>query len=336
MIPFGIIGTSTITHNFVSHAQASGQWTLSAVYSRNAEIAGSFASKHSQAKAIEIHDKIENLAASPSIQAVYIASPNSLHFSQAKLFLEQSKHVILEKPATSTSAELAALFGVAKEKRVFLLEANRHLHELNFKRVAQNLHRVGPIYGASFTYASYSSRYTAVLAGSNPNIFSLEFSGGSLVDIGVYPISASVALFGVPRHASYDAVIVRTGVDGGGPVVLRYEGFSVAISQSKVYTSAAPSEVYGELGTLRFDGVTDISEVEFVDAKSKEVVRLGGEKERLNLVEECREFARIIAESDWEEAAKLERISRATIEVTEKLRRDNGIVFECDKEARKS
>ena len=41
-------------------------------------------------------------------------------------------------------------------------------------------------------------------------------------------------------------------------------------------------------------------------------------------------------ESDWEEAAKLERISRATIEVTEKLRRDNGIVFACEKEARKS
>ena len=218
IIPFGIIGTSTIAHNFVSHAQASGQWTLNAVYSRNVETAKTFASKHNQAKTLEIHNSIEDLAASPSIQAVYIASPNSLHFSQAKLCLEQSKHVILEKPATSTSAELATLFGLAREKHLFLLEANRHLHELNFKRVAQNLHRLGSIYGASFTYASYSSRYTAVLTGSTPNIFSLEFSGGSLVDIGVYPISAAVALFGVPHQASYDPVIVRTGADGGGPV----------------------------------------------------------------------------------------------------------------------
>jgi predicted dehydrogenase len=227
------------------------------------------------------------------------------------------------------------LFDLAREKHLFLLEANRHLHEVNFKRVAENLHRLGHIYGASFTYSSYSSRYTAVLAGSIPNIFSLDFSGGSLVDIGVYPISAAVALFGVPRQASYDPVIVRTGVDGGGPIVLRYEGFAVAISQSKVYTSAAPSEVFGELGTLRFDGITDISVVEFVDAKTKEVVRLGEEKEKLNLLEECREFARIIVESDWEEAEKLERISRTTIEITEKLRRDNGIVFACEREARK-
>jgi predicted dehydrogenase len=336
MIPFGIIGTSTIAHNFVSHAQASGQWTLNAVYSRNVDTARTFASKHSQAKTPEIHTKIENLAASPSIQVVYIASPNSLHFSQVKLCLEHSKHVIVEKPATSTLTELAILLDLAKEKHVFLLEANRHLHELNFKRVAQNLHRVGRIYGASFTYASYSSRYTAVLTGSTPNIFSLEFSGGSLVDIGVYPISAALALFGVPRQVSYDPVIVRTGVDGGGPVVLRYDGFAVMIGQSKVYTSAAPSEVYGELGTLRFDGVTDISEVEFVDAKTKEVVKLGGEKERLNLVEECREFARIVTEGDWGEAEKLESISRATIEITEKLRRDNGIVFACEREVGKS
>ena len=117
---------------------------------------------------------------------------------------------------------------------------------------------------------------------------------------------------------------------------MRYDGFAVAISQSKIYTSAAPSEIYGELGTLRFDGITDISTVEFVDAKTKEVVRLGGEKEKLNLVEECREFARIVAESDWTEAEKLERISRATIEITEKLRSDNGIVFACEKETGKS
>jgi len=336
MIPFGVIGTSTISNNFVSHAQASGQWTLKAVYSRNAETAKAFAFKHSQAKHVEIHNKIEDLAISPSIQVVYIASPNSLHFSQAKLCLENSKHLIVEKPATSTSTELATLFDLAREKHVFLLEANRHLHELNFKRVVQNLHRVGPVYGASFTYSSYSSRYSAVLAGSTPNIFSLDFSGGSLVDIGVYPISAAVALFGVPRQASYDPVIVRTGVDGGGPVVLRYDGFAVAISQSKVYTSTAPSEVYGELGTLRFDGITDINEVEFVDSKTKEVVKLGGEKEKLNLVEECREFARIVVESDWEEAKKLERISRATVEITEKLRRENGIVFACEREAEKS
>lgn len=326
-IPFGIIGTSTITHNFVSHAHASGQWTLKAIYSRHETTAHDFVKKHTPDTAPAIYTSISDLANSPDIQAVYIASPNNLHFSHAKTCLSAGKHVILEKPATSTSSELDKLFELAKEKGVFLIEANRHLQEVNFKVLKDSLPRLGTIYGASFTYASYSSRYTAVLNGETPNIFSLDFSGGSLVDIGVYCVAAAISLFGPPKSASYKPVIVATGADGGGPILLEYEGFGVAIMQSKCFTSTAPTEVYGERGTLRCSGVTDIRDVEFVNAKTKEAVQLGMEKCHLNLMEECVEFARIIQQGDKDEVGRLEESSREVIKLTEKLRRDNGIVF---------
>ena len=239
--------------------------------------------------------------------------------------------MILEKPSTSTSAELATLFDTAHSHGVLLFEANRHLQECNFKALRAALPLVGAIYGASLTYASYSSRYSAVLAGEAPNIFSLEFSGGALVDIGVYGVSAAIALFGPPRSASYDPVIVATGADGGGPVVLRYEGFAVTVLQSKCYSSAAPSEVYGEKGTLRVNAVTDIASVEFIDAKTKAVTKLGGEKCKYNLMEECVEFARIINSRDHEEAAKLETLSKEVLKITEKLRKDNGIIFAVER-----
>jgi len=331
MIDFGVIGTSTISHNFAAHAHASGQWNLRAVYSRSKVTAQAFASKHGQGQSPKIYTTIEGLAGDESIQAVYIASPNSLHYSHAKTCLEGGKHVILEKPSTSTSAELATLFAAAHSHGVLLLEAHRHLQEANFKALRSGLPLLGAIYGASLTYASYSSRYDAVLAGAEPNIFSLEFSGGSLVDIGVYGVAAAIALFGPPKSATYDPVIVATGVDGGGPVVLRYEGFAVTVLQSKCYTSTAPSEVYGEKGTLRVNGVTDIDSVEFVDAKTKAVTKLGGEKCKYNLMEECVEFARIINSRDHEEAAKLETLSKEVLKVTEKLRKDNGIIFAVER-----
>lgn len=190
---------------------------------------------------------------------------------------------------------------------------------------------MGPVYGASFTYASYSSRYNNVLAGETPNIFNLRYSGGALVDLGVYPISFAVALFGKPASQTYKPVIVKTGADGGGLITLNYKDFAVAINASKCYTSKTPSEVYGEKGTLLLNGVTDISSVKFLDAKTKGEEELAGPKAELNLQEEAAEFARIIEEGDTAAAEKLEQISRITLEITEDLRRQNGLLFDVEK-----
>ncbi|ORY13199.1 oxidoreductase-like protein [Clohesyomyces aquaticus] len=332
MINFGIIGTGWITTSFVAGAHATGRWSLGAVYSRKADSAKHFASKYDQP--IGIHTTLESLTANDNISAVYIASPNSLHFAQAKQILSAGKHVILEKPATSTSQELDTLFKIAKEKGVFLIEAYRHLHERNFKILQSALPRLGPIYGASITYGQYSSRYDKVLQGEVPNIFSLEYSGGALVDLGVYCVSAAVALFGEPEQAVYHPVIISTGADGGGFVLLKYVTFSVSLNFSKIYNSNAPTEVYGEKGTLQTPTVTDIEEVRFWDPKVKESMEsLGQGKEHLNLMEEAQEFARIIQEKDYEAARKWERVSRGVIKVTEKVRKENGLLFPVEKEA---
>ncbi len=273
------------------------------------------------------------------MQAVYIASPNSLHYEQAKQALQAKKHVILEKPATSTPEELDDLFRIAKQEGVFLIEAFRHIQEANYKllhKLVNDEKRLGPIYGASFTYASYSSRYNNVLAGEVPNIFNLDFSGGSLVDIGVYPVTFAIALFGEPKQQTYVPFICRTGVDGGGVIVLRYEGFGVQINQSKSYTSAAVCEVYGEKGTITVNGTTDISSVKHWDPVGKKTEELAGsyetvEKPNVNMVEEAVEFARIVNEKDEGSAGKLEEVSRIVIKVTSDLRRQNGILYPADK-----
>ncbi|KAK3051431.1 hypothetical protein LTR09_007454 [Extremus antarcticus] len=340
-VTYGIVGTGWITDSWISAASQSGKWELVAIYSRDQEKGNDFGSKH---KCSTVYTSLDQFASNNAMQAVYIASPNSLHYEQAKQMLEAHKHVILEKPATSTVAELDDLFRIAKQNRVTLIEAFRHTQEANFKlleRTANQEKRLGPIYGASFQYASYSSRYNNVLNGETPNIFSLDFAGGSLVDIGVYPVTFAVALFGAPKSQTYVPFICRTGVDGGGVIILHYDTFGVQINQSKSYTSTAPCEIYGEKGTITINATTDISTIKHWNPQTKETTELAGsyktvQKPFVNMEEEATEFARIIQEDDTAAAGELEDLSRAVLNVTQELRRQNGILYPADKAERET
>lgn len=349
-IPFAIIGTNWITHDFVSHAHATGKWRLAAVYSRKQETAQEFASRYtpSPSQNINLYTELAALASDGSITTVYIASPNILHHAHAKQMLLAGKHVVLEKPACPTVAQLNELFGIAYERGLILVEAFRHLHERHYKSLksqiqpeaaaqdnSNNNNKVGKVLGASLSYCQFSSRYDAVLKGETPNVFNLEFGGGALADLGVYTISAAVDLFGAPDGATYYPVLTRTGADGGGTVVLRYkkdthDAFSVNCVFSKMWASRAGQtcEVWGERGTLSWPTITDIEGWEVWDPRKKEVAaKSEGEKESMNLKEEADEFARIVAEKDVESMKRWEQVSRGVVGVTEKVRRENGLFF---------
>ncbi|KAK4498116.1 hypothetical protein PRZ48_010772 [Zasmidium cellare] len=336
-ITYATIGTNWITDSWILAAQKAGKWKLHAVYSRTQEQAEAFGKKYGCSK---YYTSLEQLASDSDLQAVYIASPNSLHYEQAKQILKAKKNVILEKPATSTVKELDELFRIAKEQGVYLIEAYRHIQEANYKllkKLVQEEKRLGTIYGASFTYASYSSRYNNVLAGEKPNIFSLDFSGGSLVDVGVYPVTFAVALFGLPKTQTYVPFICPTGVDGGGVGILHYDGFGVQINNAKGYQSNAPCEIYGEKGTLTINATTDISTLKHFDPKSKKTEELAGsyktvEKPNVNMEEEAVEFARILLEKDTKALGELEEISRNVVKVTSDMRRQGGVVYPADRQ----
>lgn len=330
MINFGIIGTNWITHSYVECAQATGKWNLAAVYSRKQETAQEFASKYPDQK-IELSTDLDTFVALPAISTIYIASPNILHYAQAKLALSAGKHVILEKPSCSTVSELDDLFAIARQKNVVLIEAFRHIHEHNFKLLKATLPSLGQIYGCSIVFAQYSSRYEKVLAGETPNIFNLDMGGGALVDLGVYPVAAAVDLFGAPTSSTYFPVKIATGADGAGQIILTYPTFNVYLCHSKIYNSSAPSEIYTEKGTVVIGGpgITDIDSLVLWDPRTKERKEVKGvrEPEKLNLKEEAEEHARCIVEGDKEALGRYEAHSREVLRVLENCRRSNGLLF---------
>ncbi|EJY5200214.1 Gfo/Idh/MocA family oxidoreductase [Listeria monocytogenes] len=324
----GIMGTNWITDSFIEGAINSGEWILTAVYSRTEEKARAFGEKYGD---LTYFTDIEEMGKSDALDAVYIASPNALHYQHAVSLLKNKKHVIVEKPIFSTVAELEHAHQIARENNVFLFEAARHIQEPNFKRLQENIEKVGTIHGATLAYMKYSSRYDQVLNGEEPNIFSLKFSGGSIVDLGVYPLYSAITLFGEPIKATYFATKLPTGVDGLGPIILEYPTFNITIIQGKNSQSFLPSEIYGQKGTLIVDPLTGIEKITFYDNATKEETELAGPVVANDMQFEAAEFARIIEQSDRDTYEYLADLSLKVLRVSNELRHQNDIWFDAEK-----
>lgn len=332
MLKLGIIGTNWITHQFVGAALGSKNYELTAIYSRRADSALAFGEPYG---VTTVSTDLREFVSLPELDVIYIASPNSLHVAQAKLAIEHGKHVIVEKPAVSTSAELAELIALAKEKEVYYFEAARNIHEASFKKVTEILPQPADIIGANFSFMKYSSRYDLVLEGQEPNIFSPQFSGGALMDLGIYVVYAAVAWFGKPESVHYFARKVPTGVDGIGTIILRYANFDVNLMTGKIGNSFLPSEIYSLDETIVLNAVNSIESIKVFNRHEGAFKEVVAEPEDLPMISEARDFAAVITQPDnpsWQ--AQYEEwlvIAQNVHAIMEELRHQAGIEFPADK-----
>ena len=252
MLRVATIGTSWITRQFASDAAGVGGITLVCAYSRDAVRAAAFAAEVGAASS---SDDLPAMLASPDVDAVYVASPNSAHHEQALAAIEAGKHVLVEKPATLGAAEFQALSDAATASGVVLLEGMRTAYDPGLARVQGLLGELGVLRRASLRYCQRSSRYDQVLAGERVNIFDPALGGGALNDIGYYCVSAMVALFGEPRQVHAAQVTVPGGADGAGTALALYPGLVVDLGWSKITASSLASEIEGERGFLTIDRI---------------------------------------------------------------------------------
>ncbi|KRN03074.1 dehydrogenase related protein [Levilactobacillus senmaizukei DSM 21775 = NBRC 103853] len=291
MLRLGTVGTGWITQQLVEAAAMAGSFELAGVYSRRADKAQAFADKNHAERVVTDY---QELLAIDGLNVVYLASPNSLHFDQALQAIRQDITVIVEKPAFSNPQEMAAIMAaLADHPQAKLFEAARHVHTPNFHAVARALGGLPAVQGASLTYMKYSSRYDQVLAGGAPNVFTREFSGGALQDLGVYPVYLAVALFGVPAHVAYFPTLIQTGVDGKGVAVLRYGAYDVTVNFGKTSNSAAPSEIYGLKETIEMDSAGELTRVG-LRQDGTELTDLSAQPLKNPMLPEVQDFARVL------------------------------------------
>jgi len=328
MMNLGTVGTGWITQSFIQAALQSKVFQLAGVYSRTEENAKELADIYN---ATHFYTDINEMAKSPDIEVVYIASPNSVHFEQAITFLKNKKHVICEKPIFSNTGELEEAYRIAAENEVYLFEAIRNIHTPNFKILKEKLEMAGKLRSTILPYIQYSSRYDKFLQGEEPNIFSAKYSGGALVDLGVYPLYLAVGLFGEPEKITYHPFLLRSGVDGSGTLVLEYEDFLCTILCSKVSHSVIPCEIHGESGTFVLEDAAPISQIKFFDSHTKGCQVLSVAQEEHDMVYECQNIASIIESRNNKEYEVLKTWSKIVLRITEEARRQNNIVFDAEK-----
>lgn len=324
MIRFAVIGTNWITRQFVDAAHETGKYKLTAVFSRSLEQAQTFANDY---PVEHLFTSLEDMAQSDAIDAVYIASPNSLHFPQTQLFLRHKKHVICEKPLASNLREVEAAIACARENQVVLFEAFKTASLPNFILLKQTLAKVGKLRKAFINYCQYSSRYQRYLDGENPNTFNPAFSNGSIMDIGFYCLASAVALWGEPHRVHATASLLESGVDAHGVVVMDYGDFSVTLQHSKVSDSALPSEIQGEAGSLVIEKISECQKISFVPrgGKAQELTQ----PQHINtMLYEAETFARLVEENEVNHPGL--DVSRVTAKLLTEIRRQIGVVFPAD------
>lgn len=249
-VRFAVIGTNWITGALIDAGRTVDGFEVVAVCSRSAQTGREFADRYGIDR---VHTAAGDLAADPDVDAVYIASPNSLHAEQSITMLRAGKHVLTEKPMGANAAEVQAMATTALATDRILMEAYTSPWEPNVQAIRDALPEVGTLRRVVLAKDQYSSRYDKLKAGELPNAFNPAFAAGSLMDLGIYTVALSLMLFGEPTSVHATGHVLPSGVDGQGTLLLGYEGFEVACLHSKMAPGGVGSAITGEAGVVHFD-----------------------------------------------------------------------------------
>jgi predicted dehydrogenase len=327
-VRFGVVGTNFITDWVTAGGREDERFEFSAVCSRTAETARQFAAKH---HIPNIFTSLEEMSASPLIDAVYIASPNAFHAQQSIACMQQGKHVLCEKAFASNAAEVRAMIETARAHDVVLMEAMKPTLTPGFHAVKEAVDRIGVVRQYFACYCQYSSRYNKLKEGLVLNAFKPELSNGAVMDIGIYTIYPMVVLFGRPKTIQASGVKLYSGVDGHGNIVFTYDnGLCATVLYSKIADSALPTEIQGE------DGVVTLDRINIIGRAT--LKQRGGMEENIlpatthnEYYYEIAEFIDLIQSGRRESAVNSHENSLITIEIIDEIRRQLGIRFPADK-----
>lgn len=326
---YATVGTSWITDAFIEGAEIAGGLELTAVYSRNEKTGQSFASKYGGRP---VFTDLELLAKSDLIEAVYIASPNIYHYSHSKLFLENGKHVICEKPITVTSDQYRELNAIARRNKLVYMEAIMMRHLPARKLLHKVIKQIGHIYTARFDFSQLSSKYNELLSGKLPNIFNPALAAGCLMDLGVYCVYAAIDLFGRPKNVISSAGFLESGADGYGTAIFDYDDKQVTLTYSKVGQSLLGSEIIGDKGTIKIDSISKLTGMTLIHNKNgrESAENLIGDIPKNQLMSgEAAAFLKYATDIERysDEIKSISELALAVNETMELIRQQSGIKF---------
>jgi len=259
------------------------------------------------------------------IDAVYIATPNTLHCEQTIIALKSKKPVLCEKPFAMNTKEATAMVNAAKENNTTLLEGmwTRYLPHIEFvkniidKKTIGKLQSLFACHGLNLTHSD------------NPRLWTKELGGGALLDLGIYPVSFAHMILGSPKEIVAKSVFTKNGVDAKTVMIFKYDNDVLADLSCTMYDSLPNRAVIsGEKGWIEISPT-------FYTPTTVTVNTIDGEKITYTdpyighgLREQANELAKCIKNGHLESTKMPHSESIAVMQSIDRVRSQIGLEFE--------
>ncbi len=265
-IRWGILSTGDIAHSFTKDLKLIPDAEVVAVGSRSLESANSFADTHDIPNR---HPSYEALANDPEVEVIYIATPHTLHAENSILCMKAGKAVLCEKAFAMTAGEAEEMIRVAREEKVFLMEAMVTRHFPVTHQILEWI-KEGKIGEVRMVKATRGARgkFDNFTRHLNP-----EKGGGSLLDVGIYVISFASMIYGkAPLKSVGYGYIGSSGSDEQGAALLEYDEGALAILTFALRTDTVnEAYIFGTEGYIKVFPTFAVAQ--------KAVLRVEGEEE---------------------------------------------------------
>jgi len=318
---WGILGAGKMSSKFSKGLKLLDNAQLYAVGSRNYERARQFASENGYEK---YFGNYEEMVKDPDLEIVYVATPHSHHHEHTMLCLENGKHVICEKAFSLNYNEVAEMVLAAKEKRLFLMEAlwpPFQPYYTKAKEILQSgiLGRIINMHG----WFSFCPPYDP-----DDRKFNLALGGGSLLDIGIYPVIDCLTFLGVPDQIKAIAAFGPTGSEESLNAIFSYNDGRLASVYSSFKTNTGIGcTLYCESGNMTVARGRDMNQHVILELNGADKQVFNFSPESMGYHFEAEEVMRCLDEGKSESLIVPQDFSLDLMKTLDRIREAAGIVF---------
>jgi predicted dehydrogenase len=251
---WGILAPGKMAAKFAKGIQILENAEIYAVGSRDLQRAKKFAEEFGCKK---YYGSYEELASDPDVEIIYVASPHSCHREHTLLCLKNGKSVICEKAFAMNCSEVSQMISEAKKRKLFLMEALWPPFQPYYKKASEIIKSgvLGKIY--------HLHGYFSFIPPFDPldRKFNLSLGGGSLLDIGIYPVIDALTFMGDPADVKASAAFSPTGSEESVNIIFRYKDGRMATLYSSFKTSIGIGcEILCEKGNMAVSRGRDMNQ----------------------------------------------------------------------------
>lgn len=318
-IRWGIIGLGKIANKFATDLATLENTELVAVASRSQQNADEFAQKYNVKKA---YNSYEELAKDADVDAVYIATPHSFHKEHSVLCLQHKKAVLCEKPFAMNAQEVTEMITVAKENNVLLMEAlwTFFLPHFNYVLEIIKSEKFGKIKSLEADFGFHP------VYDENSRVFKKEVGGGSLLDIGIYPIFAALSTLGKPDSIDANATFFKSGADSECTMVFNYKDAKATLKSTLLENTATHAIFTFEKAIVKINTQFHApSTVTIFENEKEEIIDFGYKTIGYNF--EAEHFNNLLRENKNESDIMTFEFSKNLIKTLDKVRSIIGLEY---------